>query len=66
MFFVLFSKCRDMKKSLLIIVTVIVIVFLVFIVLTFMSKNAEAPVKTFKGPIGEPYIKGPTSSPPGF
>lgn len=50
---------------------VLVLAVLLFVALAvFTAKNAEAPQPvvpgtTFKGPTGQPYVKGPTGPPPG-
>ena len=68
------QKSNEMKivKTILFIILLVLIFYIIF-VLSF-KKEAVAPDKDlnkteqnqiFRGPVGEPYIKEPTSPPPG-
>ncbi len=45
-----------------------IVMFAIFIVAlivgAFMLWGQQTPKSTFKGPVGEPYVKGPTGLPP--
>jgi len=62
-------KRMEKKKRLLLLIFIILLVGV--IVFVFINNHVEAPTGEgssvqFKGPVGEPYVKGPTISPPGF
>ena len=52
-----------MKKWMTIVFIVAVVVYLAVVAL--WGNVAKAPIPEFKGPTGQPYIKGPSGPPPG-
>ncbi|GEM_PF-3099251 len=60
-----------MKRLIIKILIVIVLALVVYFGLVFFSATLEAPDngrgaedRGFQGPVGDPYVRGPTSSPP--
>jgi hypothetical protein len=57
------------KKILVICFSFLVLLVLLFVAMgALTAKQAMAPTQegnVFKGPTGEPYVKGPTEPPPG-
>lgn len=62
-----------MKRLTAKILVVIILALVIYLGLALFSATLHAPSdergtenREFKGPMGDPYVKGPTSSPPGF
>lgn len=58
-----------MEKKYRLILLVFILLLVGVIVFVFINNPAEAPTNEkspiqFKGPVGEPYVKGPTTPPP--
>ncbi len=57
------------RKHILTLLTVVVLFALLYVAVAIVSRrHAQAPVppgESFRGPTGAPFVKGPTSSPPG-
>ncbi len=52
-----------MRRWLTIVFIVAVVVYLAVVAL--WGKVAKVPIPEFKGPTGQPYVKGPSGPPPG-
>jgi len=60
-----------MEKKNRIIILIFILILVGVIVFVFINNRAEAPTSEkspaqFRGPTGEPYMKGPTTPHPGF
>jgi hypothetical protein len=56
-----------MKKALGLVLIFIVMFALGMLISVLFRQPAEAPeVQSFRGPTGEPFVKGPTENPPGM
>ena len=53
-----------MNKTLILFVFLCVVLAIAVLV-SLLSEPAEAPAPEFKGPTGQPFVKGPTEQPPG-
>lgn len=50
----------------LLIVIVTIALALVLVPLPKGTESVSVPDSSFRGPVGEPFVKGPTTPPPGY
>jgi|GEM_PF-2613941 len=60
-----YNETKRMEKKNKLILLIFILLLVGVVVFVFINNRVEAPTK-FKGPVGDPYVKGPITPPPGF